>query len=137
MQSQTRGLNINMPNLIKAAPVPLIATVVMGLLSLLSIRLGVLSGIIFTLLWAFCGAWYAREILRSGERTLAIDLALNGAVLGIAAAIIYSIIVWLAAALRSNGYTLDVVSLLMGALADGIIAALGAIAWYAYQTEKR
>jgi len=75
--------------------------------------------------------------MTSGARLFVIDLALNGAILGTAASIVYSIVAWIAAALRANSYTLDVVGMLFGAIADGIVAALGAVAWHAYATEKR
>jgi hypothetical protein len=138
MRSGSVQFNFDMANLLKAGPAPLgVAVVLAVLLRLAGISLGILGSIIFTLFWAFCGVWYARAAIQSGARLFVTDLALNGAILGLVASVVYSLVYWIAAALRSNGYTLDVVGLLFGAVADGIIAALGAAAWYAYTTEKR
>jgi len=138
MQSRSMQFNFDTVNLLKAGPVPLVVAVVLAvLLRLVGISLGFLSGILFTLFWAFCGAWYARAAMQSGARLFVTDLALNGTILGLVASVVYSLVYWIAAALRSSGYTLDVVGLLFGAVADGIIAALGAVAWHAYTMEKR
>lgn len=137
MQSQTRGLNVEMQHLIKAAPVPLIVVAILSVLGVLGVRLGVFSGVVYLLAWTFCGVWYARTILQAGTRPMTIDLALNGALIGAAASLIDDAIGWIGSALRSNGYALDVVSWLMSMIYVGIIAALGAVAWYAYQTENR
>jgi len=137
MQSKPLSFNFDLANLLKAGAVPLIVAAALGLFRLISISLGVLGGIAFTLVWAFCGVWYARAAIQSGARLFVTDLALNGAIMGLVASVVYSLVYWIAAALRSNGYTLDVVGLLFGAIADAIVAALGAVAWYAYTTEKR
>ena len=61
MSYRSLSFHFDQPNLIKAAPVPLIALAAWGLLLALGFNLGVLTSIATLLLWIFCGAWYAYQ----------------------------------------------------------------------------
>jgi hypothetical protein len=137
MSNRPLSFNFDLPNLIKAAPIPLIVVAVYSLLMALGLSLGVLTGIVTLLVLIFCGAWYARTVLQGGSQPGVINLALNGALLGAAASVVSDLVAWIGHNLRSGGVTLDLIRVLTGLVYVGIIAGVAAVAWYAYQTEKR
>jgi hypothetical protein len=137
MSNRPLSFNFDLPNLLKAAPVALIVVAVYSLLMALGLSLGVLTGITTLLILIFCGAWYARTVLQAGSQPGVINLALNGAILGAVASVVSDLVAWLARNLRFGGLTLDLIRVLTGLVYVGIIAGIGAVAWYAYKTEKR
>jgi hypothetical protein len=137
MSSRPLSFNFDLPNLIKAAPVPLIVVAVWSLLRALGLNLGVLTSIVTLLIWLFCGAWYAHAVLQAGNQPGAINLALNGAILGAVASVVDDLVWWIGRNLRVGGVTLDVIGMLTGLVYVGIIVGVAAVAWYAFQTEKR
>jgi hypothetical protein len=138
MSNRSLSFDFDLPNLIKAAPIPLVVVAVWSLLRALGLSLGVLTSIVTLLIWIFCGAWYARTVLQAGSRPALLSLALNGAVLGAAASVVDDLVWWLGRNLRvGGGVTLDLIGLLTSLIYVGIIVGLATVAWYAYQTEKR
>jgi len=138
MSTRSLSFDFDLPNLIKAAPIPLVVVAVWSLLLALGLSLGVLTSIVTLLIWIFCGAWYAHTALQSGSRSAVLNLALNGALLGAAASVVDDLVWWIGRNLHvGGGVTLDLIGLLTGLIYVGIIAGLAAVAWYAYQTEKR
>ena len=137
MSGRPLSFNFDLSNLIKAAPIPLIVVAVWALLRALGLSLGVLTSIVTLLIWLFCGAWYARAVLQAGSQPGAINLALNGAILGAVASVVEDLVWWIGRNLRVGGVTLDVIGVLTSLVYVGIIVGVAAVAWYAYQTEKR
>jgi hypothetical protein len=137
MSNRSLSFDFDLPNLIKAAPIPLVVVAVWSLLRALGLSLGVLTSIVTLLIWIFCGAWYARTVLQAGSQPGTINLALNGAILGAAASVVADLVWWIGRNLRVGGVTLDLIGLLTSLVYVGIIVGLATVAWYAYQTEKR
>ena len=137
MSNRPLSFNFDLPNLIKAAPIPLIVVAVWSLLVALGLNLGVLTGIVTLLVYIFCGAWYARTVLQTGSQPGIFNLALNGAILGAVAAVVDDLVSWIGRNLRFGGITLDLIGVLTGLIYVAIIVGMAAVAWYAYQTEKR
>ena len=137
MSLSSLSFSFDKPNLLKAAPIPLIVVVVWSLLVALGLNLGVLTGIVTLLVWIFCGAWYVRTVLQSGSQPGVFNLALNGALLGIVVSVVDDLVSWIGRNLRFGGVTLDLISMLIGLIYVALIVGMATVTWYAYQTEKR
>jgi hypothetical protein len=137
MSNRSLSFSFDLPNLIKAAPIPLVVVAAWSLLRALGLSVGVLTSIVTLLIWLFCGAWYARTVLQTGSQPGILNLALNGALLGVAASVVDDLVWWIGRNLRVGGITLDLIGMLTGLIYVGIIVGLATVAWYAYQTEKR
>lgn len=133
----SRAIKLDIPLLTKALPIPLIAAAVLAVLDMLSVSFGIFTSLIYLALWIFCGAWYTQLALKAGNRPGVINLAVNGALVGAAASFVYQVLIWLERVLRVGGQTVDVAGLLVTLLYVAIIAGLGAVAWFAFQTDKR
>ncbi|HSD82400.1 MAG TPA: hypothetical protein VLG46_00985 [Anaerolineae bacterium] len=133
----SRAIKLDIPILTKALPIPLIAAAVLAVLDMLSVSFGIFTSLIYLALWIFCGAWYTQLVLKAGNRPGVINLAVNGALVGAAASFVYQVLIWLERVLRVGGQTVDVAGLLVTMLYMAIIAGLGAVAWFAFQTDKR
>src|SRR5512137_1801802 len=120
MSNRSLSLNFDLPNLIKAAPIPLVVVAAWSLLLALGLSLGVLTSIVTLLIWLFCGVWYARTVLQAGGRPGAINLALNGAILGAVASVVDDLLWWIGRNLRVGGVTLDLIGVLTGLIYVGI-----------------
>ncbi len=136
MSTRSLSFNFDMPSLMKAAPIPLIAVAAWSLLRALGLSLGVLTSIATLLIWLFCGAWYARAVLQAGANPGLVNIVLNGAILGAAASVVDDLVWWIGRNLRVGGVALDLIDVLIGLLYVGIIVGVAAVAWYAYRTEK-
>jgi hypothetical protein len=137
MSLSSLSFSFDKPNLLKAAPIPLIVVAVWSLLVALGLNLGVLTGIVSLLVWVFCGAWYARTVVQAGGQPGIFNLAFNGALLGAAVSIVDDLVSWIGRNLRFGGVTLDLISILTGLIYVAIIVGMATVTWYAYQTEKR
>ncbi len=133
----SRAIKLDVPILTKTLPIPLIAAAVLAVLGVLQISFGALSSLVYLALWLFCGAWYAQSVLRAGARPSVINLAVNGALVGAAAAVVNEVLAWLGRALRFGGETADLGGLLIEMIFVSIIAGIAAVAWFAFQTDKR
>ncbi|CAG0927128.1 hypothetical protein TFLX_00370 [Thermoflexales bacterium] len=133
----SRAIKLDIPLLTKALPIPLIAAAVLAVLDMLSVSFGIFTSLIYLALWIFCGVWYTQLVLKAGNRPGVINLAVNGALVGAAASFVYQVLIWLERVLRVGGQTVDVAGLLVTLLYVAIIAGLGAVAWFAFQTDKR
>lgn len=133
----SRAIKLDVPILTKALPIPLLAAAVLAVLDMLSVSFGIFTSLIYLALWVFCGAWYTQLVLKTGNRPGVINLVVNGALIGAAASFVYQVLSWLERVLRVGGQTVDVAGLLVTMLYVAIIAGLGAVAWFAFQTDKR
>jgi hypothetical protein len=131
-------VKIDKTNLIKAGAVPIIAAAVGGALWLIASLRGI-PGIVPWALAAFAGFWYADRTLRSGAKPAILDVAVNGAILGAAAGLVYSIVSWIAISIHYRGlgslmFRWDIGAmlgiLLEGAIGGGIAAAI----WHAVKS---
>ena len=133
---QLGKLNFDIATLRKAARLPLIVVAGLCLIVLINASLGSFWDIAFTLAWAFAGVVYARTALAAGASLRATDLALNGGALGAGAALAYTILVQIVLAIQSKSSSFDLISTLATLIEAFVIAALAAVAWYAYQGEQ-
>ncbi len=133
----SRAIKLDISTLTKALPIPLIMAAGRAVLNMVNVSFGIFSSLIYLALWIFCGAWYTQLVLRAGQRPGVINLAVNGALVGAAAALVYQVLTWLERVLRIGGQSIDLAGLLMELISVGIIACLGAVAWFAFQTDKR
>ena len=133
----SRAIKLDVPILTKALPIPLIAAAVLAVLGMLNVSFGIFTSLIYLALWIFCGAWYTQLVLKTVNRPSVINLAANGALVGAAVSFVYQVLTWLERVLRIGGQSVDLAGLLMEMISVGIIAGLGAVAWFAFQTDKR
>src|SRR5512143_394483 len=133
----SRAIKLDVPILIKALPIPLIAAAVLAVLDMLNVSFGIFTSLIYLAFWIFCGAWYTQLVLKTGRRPGVINLAVNGALVGAAASFVYQVLIWLERVLRVGGQSVDLAGLVITMLYVAIIAGLAAVAWFAFQTDKR
>jgi hypothetical protein len=132
------GVKVDKTSLINAGAVPVIVAAVGGALWLVASLRGI-PGIVPWALAAFAGFWYADRSSRSGAKPAVLEVAINGAILGAAVGLVYSIVSWIAISIRFRGmgrlmFGWDIGGilkiLLEGAIGGGIAAAL----WYAVKS---
>lgn len=125
-------------NLIKAARIPLLVAAIGGALWLLG-GLGGLLGVVFWIVAAYAGYWYANLLLRSGAKPALVDVAINGAILGAAVGIVYAVVSWIAISIRYPGlgaiaYNWGAGAVVRSLIYGGIGGAVGAAGWFAYKS---
>ncbi len=133
----SRAVTLDVPTLTKALPIPLIVAAVLAVLDMLNVSFGIFTSVIYLALWIFCGAWYTQLVLKTGRRPGVISLAVNGALVGAAASFVYQVLLWLERVLRVGGQSVDLAGLVITMLYVAVIAGLAAVAWFAFQTDKR
>ena len=133
----SRAIALDVPTLAKALPIPLIVAAVLAVLDMLNVSFGIFTSLIYLALWIFCGAWYTQLVLKTGRRPGVINLVVNGALVGAAASFVYQVLLWLERVLRVGGQSVDLAGLVITMLYVAIIAGLAAVAWFAFQTDKR
>jgi hypothetical protein len=136
MQSGQFQLKIDKANLIKAGMIPVIAAAVAGLLWVLGL-LGALLSIVFVVISAFAGYWYVNLIMKSGARPTLVDVAINGAILGAATALVYTIAAGIGISIWLGGFYVlggPYHSIIGDTIQGAIGGAIGAAGWYAYKT---
>jgi hypothetical protein len=131
-------IKVDVTNLVKAGKIPVIAAAVGGVLWLLG-AMGGLLGILFWIVAAFGGYWYADRVLKSETKPPIAEVIVNGAILGAVVGLVYAVVTWIAISIRFHGlfrlaYGWGMGSLIRVVIEGGIGGAIGAIAWYAYKT---
>lgn len=131
-------IKVDKTNLIKAGKIPVIAAAIGGALWLLG-GLGGLLSILFWVVAAFAGYWYVDQVLKSGAKPTLVEVIVNGAILGAAVGLVYSVVTWIAFSIRFPGiagiayrwgFGPTVRFILWGAIGG----AIGAAGWFAYKT---
>jgi hypothetical protein len=125
-------------NLIKAGRIPVIAAAIGGALWLLGF-LGGIMGVIFWVVAAFAGYWYASLVLKSGAKPSLIDVAINGAILGAVVSLVYGVVTWIAISIRMGGaagfFLRWGFGSFLGRIVEGAIGgAIVAAGWFAYKS---
>jgi hypothetical protein len=125
-------------NLIKAGRIPVIAAAIGGALWLLGF-LGGLLGVLFWVLAAFAGYWYASLVLKSGAKPTLIDVAINGAILGAVVGLVYAVVSWIALGIRypglvAIGYNWGAGAVIRNLIYGAIDGAIVAAGWFAYKS---
>ncbi len=125
-------------NLIKAGKIPVIAAAVGGALWLLGFLGGIL-GFLFWVVAALAGYWYANVVLKSGTKPALIDIAINGAILGAVAGLVYAVVSWIGIGIRYPGlvaiaYNWGIGAVIRSLLEGAIGGAIGAAVWFAYKS---
>ena len=133
---QLGRVNFDLTTLRKALRWPLIIAAALCLIVLVNASLGSFWSVAFILAWAFAGLSYTRAALTTGASLQSADLAVNGGALGVAAAIVYKILVQIVFSLQNRGNSFDLPSTLATLVEAFIVGALAALAWYAYQQER-
>lgn len=130
----SNNINLDMDNLKKLAPLCLGIGAGLGVLSSVGGYLGGLWSVLLLAAWAVCGGIYTNAILKSGSGEL-INIAVNGAVLAVMCELVYDILSGIIYSIRLNEFvSLISVSTFLESI---IIGGIGAVAWYAYQTNKK
>jgi hypothetical protein len=118
-----------------AIKTPIIISVVLGLASLFSISLGYFSFPVLTLLMAFTGATYMKLLMDTGKKPLLINAGLNAAILSGTTMLVYVTISFIASSIAYRNWDFNFLSLIFSGFDGGITGFLGALAWYAYNTQ--
>ncbi|RPI98067.1 MAG: hypothetical protein EHM31_12405 [Candidatus Aminicenantes bacterium] len=138
MPEEQTQIKIDKTNLLKAGKIPVIAAAIGGALWLLG-ALGGILGILFWVIAAFAGYWYADQVLKSGAKPPILDVIVNGAILGAVVGLVYAVVTWIAISVRFSGivglaYRWGFGSIIRIILEGGIGGAIGAAGWFAYKT---
>lgn len=129
------NVKIDMDNLKKLAPICLGIGAGLGVLWSVGIYLGGLWSILLLAAWAVSGGLYANAILKSGAGREYVNIAVNGAILAAISELVYDVLSGVIYSIRAGQVgSLFSVSTFLEAI---IIGAIGAVAWYAYQTSKK
>lgn len=138
MSEGSTQFKVDKTNLVKAGMVPVVVAAIGGALWLMGF-LGGLLGILFWVVSAFAGYWYANLVLKSGAKPPLAEVAINGAILGAVVGLVYAIVSWIAISIRFShlvalGYSWGFGSVLRAFVEGAIGGAIGAAAWYAYKS---
>lgn len=131
----SNNVKLDMDNLKKLAPLCLGIGAGLGVLWSVGIYLGGLWSILLLAAWAVSGGLYANAMLKSGLGGEYVNIAVNGAILAAITEVVYDILSGVIYSMRAGEIgSLFSVSTFLEAV---IIGAIGAVAWYAYQTNQK
>jgi hypothetical protein len=136
-EGQTQ-VQVDKTNLLKAGGIPVILAAIGGALWLLG-ALGGLVGILFWAVAIFAGYWFVNQVLKSGAKPTILDVIVNGAILGAAVGLVYSVVGWIALSIRFSGFAglafrWGFGSIVRVVLESALAGAIGAAGWFAYKT---
>lgn len=129
------NLKLDIENLKKLAPITLAIGVGLGVLISIGVYFGGLWSLILIAAWAFCGGLYSNTLLKAGTSSEFLNLALNGAILAAIAELAYDILSGILISIET--FSISSFFSLTLFLEAVIVGALGAIAWHAYQANKK
>ena len=131
----SNNVKLDMDNLKKLAPLCIGIGAGLGVLWSVGIYLGGLWNIVLLAAWAVSGGLYANTILKSGSGAEYVNIAVNGAILAAITELVFDILSSVIYAMQAGDIgTIISVSTFLEAI---IIGAIGAVAWYAYQTNQK
>lgn len=131
----SNNVKLDMDNLKKLAPLCLGIGAGLGVLWSVGGIFGGLWSVVLLAAWAVSGGLYANTLLKSGSDGEYINIAVNGAILAAISELVFDILSSVLYAIRAGEITsLISVSTFLEAI---IIGAIGAVAWYAYQTNNK
>jgi len=131
----SNNVKLDMDNLKKLAPLCIGIGAGLGVLWSVGIYLGGLWSIVLLGAWAVSGGLYANTILKSGSGAEYVNIAVNGAILAAITELVFDILSSVIYAMQAGDIgTIISVSTFLEAI---IIGAIGAVAWYAYQTNQK
>lgn len=131
----SNNVKLDMDNLKKLAPLCLGIGAGLGVLWSVGGIFGGLWSIVLLAAWAISGGLYANTILKSGSGGEYINIAVNGAILAAISELVFDILSSIIYAMRAGEIGSFIsVSTFLEAI---IIGAIGAVAWYAYQTNNK
>ena len=119
-----------------AAPIPLIAAFLMGLSYVIDISFGSFRGILLTITWVSCGVLYVSYFFKNSGRPDLQNAAIHGAILATVASLIFEIVFWIAGSVQSDNWGISIMGIVFYVIQSAMIGALGAMAGFAYMTEK-
>jgi hypothetical protein len=128
---------VDKTNLMKAGTIPVIAAAIGGALWLLGF-LGGLMGVLFWVVAAFAGYWYANLAAKSDPKPTILEVAVNGAILGAVVGLVYSVVTWIAISIRFSGVFSYFHPGFGNVIGQTVQAAIGGAAvaagWFAYKS---
>lgn len=129
------NVKLDMDNLKKLAPLCLGIGAGLGVLWSVGGIFGGLWSVVLLAAWAFSGGLYANTLLKSGTSGEYVNIAVNGAILAAISELVFDILSSILYAMRAGEIgSIISVSTFLEAI---IIGAIGAVAWYAYQTNNK
>ena len=131
----SNNVKLDTENLKKLAPICLGIGAGLGVLWTVGIYLGGLWGLLLLAAWAVSGGLYANTILKSGLGAEYVNIAVNGAILAAISEVVFDVLSGVIYSIQAGEIgSLFSVSLFLEAV---IIGAIGAVAWYAYQSNQK
>lgn len=129
------NVKLDMDNLKKLAPICLGIGAVLGVLWSVGGIFGGLWSVLLLAAWAVSGGLYATTFLKSGAAGEYINIAVNGAILAAISELTFDILSSVLYVVRGGEIgTFISVSTFLEAI---IVGAIGAVAWFAYQTNNK
>lgn len=132
---KSNNVKLDMDNLKKLVPLCLGIGAGLGVLWSVGIYLGGLWSLLLLAAWAVSGGLYANAMLKAGSSAEYVNIAVNGAILAAISEVVFDVLSGVIYSLRVGEIrSLFAVSTFLEAI---IIGAIGAVAWFAYQTNQK